>query len=211
VRLVFVHGWALGPDIWDGIASRLDAYEQIRADFGYFGQARALDARPGDVLIGHSAGFAWGLRQRRDWAAMVAINSFSRFPLDAEGRGCVKPAALRAMERDCARDAEACVKNFRASIGAPPPLGPAQATRLAEGLALLRDFDAAPLFAESAIPCLILAAEGDSLVPAEESRRLAEICGARLALSPQGGHGTPWTAPEFCAKRIAEYLRSHAH
>jgi len=125
VRLVFVHGWALGPEIWDNVSPLLGRYPQLRVDLGFFGAPGLPEFLPGDILVGHSAGLLWGLRQRDDWAGAVAINSFSRFCLDAQGRGCVRPAALRAMQKSLAQDAEACVGNFRASIGAPPdPLGP---------------------------------------------------------------------------------------
>lgn len=204
MRLVFVHGWALGPEIWDRIAPQLGRFPQVRVDLGFFGSPRLPDLRAGDILVGHSAGLLWGLRQKRDWAGLVAINSFSRFCLDAQGRGCVKPAALRAMQKNLAQDAQNCVKAFRASIGAPPIARLAQAAALAEGLALLRDFDAAPhLLGKS----LVLAARDDSLSPPGEADNLARISSARLVLSPTGGHGLPWMAPDFCAAPIEDHLR----
>ncbi len=208
MRLVFVHGWALGPEIWDFVAPRLDAFEQTRANLGYFGVADIPDVRTGDVLVAHSAGLAWGFHARKNWAAIVAINAFSRFTLDESGRGCVKPAALRAMRKALARDPQDCVETFRSSIGAPPPPGPAQVGVLAQGLDLLRDFDAAPL--SGTCPWLVLGADNDALAPASETRELAARMQGKLAPHASGGHGLPWTAPAFCAARIAEYLRSHA-
>jgi pimeloyl-[acyl-carrier protein] methyl ester esterase len=199
--------------MWDGLAAKLDAFPQVRVDPGYFGPqrltAQLAAALPGDILVGHSAGLLWGLRQRRDWAGVVAINSFDRFTLDKTGRGCVKPAALRVMEKSLARDANKCVENFRASIGASPSAQPARAETLAEGLALLRDFDAAPLLAQRPVPMLVLAAENDALAPPSAARRLAEAAGGRFALRASGGHGLPWTAPDFCAEVMMEFLRAH--
>jgi pimeloyl-[acyl-carrier protein] methyl ester esterase len=208
VRLVFVHGWALGPEIWDFVGPRLDNFAQERVDLGYFGGPRLPEPLPGDVLVGHSAGFLWGLRHRQDWAGAVAINSFSRFCLDTQRRGCVRAAELRAMRTFLARDADACVKNFRASIGAPPPPGPAHAAALAEGLALLAAFDAAPH--PGGKPFLALAARDDALAPPREAANLARAAGGTLALSDQGGHGLPWTAPKFCADKIEAFLQAHA-
>ena len=207
MRLVFVHGWALGPDIWDLLAPRLGAFKQTRANLGYFGAPDLPQGRSDDVLVGHSAGLAWGLSSRKDWAAVVAINAFSRFTLDGAGRGCVQPAALRAMRKSLVRDPQACVAAFRASIGAPPASGPAQGAALADGLDLLRDFDAAPQTAT--IPWLVLGADNDALAPASESRALATPMQGKLALNASGGHGLPWTAPEFCAARIGDFLREH--
>ena len=207
MRLIFVHGWALGSEIWDFVSPRLANFAQARVDLGYFGAPRLPEPLAGDVLVGHSAGFLWGLRQRKDWAGAVAINSFSRFGLDAHGRGCVRPAELRAMRTFLARDVDRCVANFRAAIGAPPP-APAHAAALAEGLALLADFDAAPYLRGK--PFLVLAAADDVLAPPREAENLARPAGGTLALSDKGGHGLPWTAPKFCADKIEAFLHAHA-
>ncbi len=203
MRLIFVHGWALGPEIWDALAEKLENYAQARVNLGYFGPPRLPELMAGDILVGHSAGLLWGLREKHDWAGVVAINSFSRFCLDALGRGCVKPAALRATQKNLAQDAQNCVKAFRASIGAPSSAGPAREAALAEGLALLRDFDAAPHLPDK---LLLLAARDDRLAPPDESENLARISSGRLVFSSTGGHGLPWTAPEFCAAQIEEFL-----
>ena len=162
---------------------------------------------PGDILVGHSAGLLWGLRQSRDWAGVVALNSFGRFTLDNSGRGCVKPAAMRAMQKNLARDAQICVNSFRASIGVGPATSPAQPAPLAEGVELLRDFDITAFV--GAKPWLVVGAANDPLVPSGETKSLAEASGGKLALRASGGHGLPWTAPDYCADRILEFLRAH--
>ncbi len=206
MRLVFVHGWALGPEIWDLLASKLP-FPQARVNLGFFGPPALPAFFPGDILVGHSAGLLWGLRQSRDWAGVVALNSFSRFTLDNSGRGCVKPAALRAMQKNLARDAQICVNGFRASIGVVPATGMAQRAPLAEGLELLRDFDVASHL--GAKPWLVVGAADDPLVPLAETKNLAAASGGKLALCASGGHGLPWTAPDTCAERILEFLRAH--
>jgi pimeloyl-[acyl-carrier protein] methyl ester esterase len=207
VRLVFVHGWALGPEIWDALASRLSEYAQTRVNLGYFGAADIPALQTGDILVGHSAGLLWGLRQKHDWAGVVSINSFARFCLDAQGRGCVRPAALRAMRLTLERDPRDCADTFRRSLGIAPARGAAQKERLMEGLDLLDGFDATSVLGGR--PWLVLAAEDDFLAPPAAARDLAARSGGALALSATGGHGLPWTAPEFCAARIGEFLRAH--
>jgi pimeloyl-ACP methyl ester carboxylesterase len=196
----------LGPEIWDLLAPKLP-FPQARVHLGFFGPPACPTFFPGDILIGHSAGLLWGLRQRRDWAGVVALNSFGRFTLDASGRGCVKPAALRAMQKNLARDAQICVNSFRASIGAGPATDPPQIAPLAAGLELLRDFDVSP--AVGGKLWLVVGAADDPLVPPAETKSLAEASGGKLALRATGGHGLPWTAPDYCADRILEFLRAH--
>ena len=205
MRLVFVHGWALGPEIWDSLAPLLDDFAQARGDLGYFGAPDRPALRTGDILVGHSAGLLWGLRKKRDWAGVVAVNSFARFCLDPQGRGCVKPAALRAMRQSLERDPQGCADTFRRSLGIAPASGEAQKERLMGGLDLLRDFDATPC--AGAPPWLVLGAEDDFLAPAAAARDLARISGAALVLHAHGGHGLPWTAPSFCASHIRDFVQ----
>jgi pimeloyl-[acyl-carrier protein] methyl ester esterase len=207
VRLVFVHGWALGPEIWDALAPLLGEYAQACVDLGYFGAADIPALQASDILVSHSAGLLWGLRQKRDWAGVVAINSFARFCLDAQGRGCVRPAALRAMRLSLERDPQDCADAFRRSFGIAPARGAAQKERLMEGLDLLGGFDATSLLGGR--PWLVLGAEDDFLAPLTAARDLAAQSGGALALTATGGHGLPWTAPEFCAGQIKVFLRAH--
>lgn len=205
MRLVFVHGWALGPEIWESLAPLLDDFAQARVDLGYFGPPDLPALQTGDILVGHSAGLLWGLRRKRDWSGVVAINSFARFCLDPQGRGCVKPAALRAMRQSLERDPRGCADTFRHSLGIAPGARAAQKERLMEVLDLLRDFEAAPC--ASAPPWLVLGAQDDALAPPAATRDLARISGAALALHGHGGHGLPWSAPLFCAGHIRDFVR----
>ena len=61
MRLVFVHGWALGPEMWDWLGPLLGDHAQIRVDLGYFGAPDLPALRTGDILVGHSAGLASAL------------------------------------------------------------------------------------------------------------------------------------------------------
>lgn len=208
MRLVFIHGWSFGPEIWDDLAPLLPDWEQTRVDIGYFGPQTLPDRRDDDILIGHSMGFPWGLQHRRDWRGLIAINSFSRFPQDDDGRGCVNPAELRALQKALSRDAGACVAAFRRSIATRPPPPKANVTRLFDGLTLLRDFDArtSDAASQNALPSLVLASENDPLAPISAAADLAKILGGALALHPGGGHGLPWAAPEWCAEQISGFL-----
>jgi pimeloyl-[acyl-carrier protein] methyl ester esterase len=215
MRLYFVHGWAFGPECFDALAPLLADWPQVRADLGYFGAAKNPDFAAGDVLVGHSLGFGWGLSQRRDWAGAVAINAFSRFMRDADGRGCVRPAELRALQKALARDPWGCATEFRARHGGGPCPAP-DAAALAAGLEFLADWDmrhcerSEAMTAESlAPPCptLVLASEDDPLVPLDAGKNLAQSGDTFVCAT--GGHGLPWTAPETCAETIRDFLRRH--
>ena len=213
MRLIFIHGWSFGPEVWDTLAPLLPEWEQARVDIGYFGPQSLPQRRDDDILIGHSMGFPWGLQQwglqqRRGWRGLIAINSFARFLQSDDGRGCVNPAELRAIQKALSRDAGACVAAFRRSVATMPPPPKANVTRLADGLNLLRDFDAATDLDGSpgALPSLVLASENDPLVPPAAAEDLAEILGGKLVLHQGGGHGLPWAAPEWCAAQISGFL-----
>jgi pimeloyl-[acyl-carrier protein] methyl ester esterase len=207
VRLVFIHGWALGPDLWDALAPLLPGVAQARVDLGFFGAPDVPALQSGDILVGHSMGLLWGLARDFDWAGVVAVNGFARFPRDGDGRGCVKPSALRAMRQALMRDPQACADDFRRTLGLAPATGQAQKERLMDGLDLLRDGDAAPL--AGARPWLVLGAADDPLVPTAATRDLAATTGGALALLERGGHALPRTAPRDCAERITGFLRAH--
>jgi pimeloyl-[acyl-carrier protein] methyl ester esterase len=238
MRLYFVHGWAFAPDCFDALAPRLADWPQVRADLGYFGATKIPEFAPGDVLVGHSAGFSWGLSQRQDWAGVVAINAFSRFVRDEDGRGCVRAAELRALRRALARDPAASVAEFRTRHGGGACAAP-NGEALAAGLEFLENWDArtpsrhceepqatkqstvrasrnvdcfAPLAmtaerSSARLPRLVLASEDDPLVPLDAGRELAQSGDEFFRES--GGHGLPWTAPDFCAQKIGDFLRRH--
>ena len=206
MRLVFIHGWALGPEIWDGLASLLPA-PQIRVDLGFFGAPGVPPLQGGDILVGHSAGLLWGLRQRGDWAGMVAINSFARFCLDScRRRLCAARRAARhaagagarrqILRRFLPRQSRAGAGDGKSAKGAPDGR--------ARPFARLRRHAFA-----GGRPALVLGAADDKLAPPAAARRLAEISGGTLEMRDSGGHGLPSTAPEFCAEKIAGFLSAH--
>jgi len=214
-----VHGWAFGPECFDALAPLLAEWPQARFDLGFFGAPDIPDFMPGDVMVGHSMGFLRGLSQDAAWAGVVAINGFARFTLE-DGRGCVRPAELRALRKAFLRDPQLCVDEFRARHGGGAT-GAVRIAALAAGLDFLESCDVRPsplagegrtsMTAERAMsngPRLVLAAQDDPLVPLDAARELAQT-GDDWAVRPSGGHGLPWTAPEFCAGKIRDFLRRH--
>jgi len=161
VELVFLHGWGFDARFWDALASRLPQFRQTRIDLGFFEDgapalAQGLGATPmpsgPTVLIGHSLGFAYGVKQPASFSGWIAINGFLRFVKTPERPGCVSPAALRTMRLLLKNDPTTCFHDFYALMGVPPPGGTPNVERLREGLDELRDTDIEAIIAIRAIP-----------------------------------------------------------
>ena len=79
---------------------------------------------------------------------------------------------------------------------------------IARQVAAVLGWDATSRLGEIRVPTLVLTGDADRLVPAENSRRLAEaIPGARLALLPGAGHCFPLERFEETVAALAEFFR----
>lgn len=199
MNLVFIHGWGFDQSFWQALAARLTRYQQEFVDLGFFGAASPLEpAAPDRILIGHSLGFVHGLQSKKNWAGVIAINSFARFP--ASG------AVLDGMKKQCARDPALTLARFYERIEAEAPTVIAQPNKekLCEGLDVLRDVDMSGELADLSVPALVLAAENDPLVPIEVSQRIK--AGADFHSHASGGHILPKSDAAWCAERISQFL-----
>jgi pimeloyl-ACP methyl ester carboxylesterase len=80
---------------------------------------------------------------------------------------------------------------------------------LAQQVAAVTVWDAASRLGEIRVPTLVLSGDADRLVPAENSRRIAEaIPGARLVLLPGAGHCFPLERFEETEREVADFFRS---
>lgn len=204
MRLVFVHGWGFDHTLWDGVAAALPEFDKTVVELGFLGD-RPTDMTPqaDDVLIGHSLGLLWGMAQRPDWRAVIAVNGFARFTGEAETGACVPPAALRAMRLGVARDAAAALVKFHRSLGhSSAPTG-FDTQRLTDGLALLETVCFSKLIG---VPVRVLAARRDPLVPLAASEHLAAAAETSVHWHDAGGHLLPLTAAAWCAAAIAAFL-----
>ncbi|MBB2201696.1 alpha/beta fold hydrolase [Gluconacetobacter tumulisoli] len=211
---MFVHGWGFTPDFWAPVRSALDRTDGIDLDFGFFGPER-MTARPSRpfVAVGHSLGALWLLRRRPEGCAgMVLINGFARFSAAVDFPAGVPPRVVGRMIQGLDQNADDVVLTFRRRAGIAADLpGPAQAERLAAGLAILRDEDARPALADAAIgrtmpPLAILAGGNDPIVTAEMTRACFST---RVPIEwvAEGGHLLPLTHPAICAAAISGMTR----
>lgn len=200
--LVFLHGWALDPALWDGLAARLGAYPGIVRDFGYFGEARMPSLPEGApvVAVAHSFGALWLLHERPfAFDGLVAVNGFPRFT----GPGGTPRRVVDRMLQRFDEDPETVLRNFRerCGLGGAMP-GPARIGPLRAGLAGLRDWDESEALRASAFPVLALGGEADPIAPPS----LLRACFSEPLLHPAGGHLLPLTEPDWCAERIRAFL-----
>lgn len=201
-RVLLVHGWGLGPDLWDAVAARLPL-PPARLDLGYFGPPR-LDELPDGPFVGagHSFGCLWLLRHwPQGCVGLAAINGFGRF---AAGPDFPEGAALRPLQRMIARFAEApdtVAADFLARCGAPPPAAPVWGSQGADHLLALRDWDERARCRSLGVPVVALCGEDDPIAPPALSA--ASLPGARIQTVAGGGHLLPLTAPDACAAAIA--------
>lgn len=212
MRLVFIHGWGFDASFWNPLADLLPQFAQHRIDLGFFNSHTPDDFGNADILIGHSLGFAKGLRAHNNWQAFIAINSFPRFVMDDKGIGCVPAAALSHMKKNLSRNPVATLSNFYNLIDAIPPdtflKSELNLDALAEGLDELRDFALGKNIPQT--PNLVLASQNDPLVPIVTSELLAKNLHAELALHKTGGHMLPQTATIWCAQKISGFLEGDA-
>ncbi|GBQ91819.1 hypothetical protein AA13595_3190 [Gluconacetobacter johannae DSM 13595] len=211
---MFVHGWGFAPGFWTPIRSALGRTDGIDLDFGFFGPERmaARPARP-FVAVGHSLGALWLLRHPPEGCVgMVLINGFARFSAAADFPAGVPPRVVGRMIQGLEQNPDDVVLTFRRRAGIAADLpGPAQAGRLAAGLAMLRDEDARPALDEAAIgatlpPMAVLAGLDDPIVTANMTRTCFSTA-VPIEWVADGGHLLPLTHPDICAAAISRMTR----
>lgn len=199
--LVFLHGWALDPALWDALAARLGEYRKIVWDFGYFGEAGMPPVPEGApvVAVAHSFGALWLLHERPfAFDGLVAVNGFPRFT----GPGGTPRRVVERMLQRFDEEPEAVLKNFRERCGLDgtlpglPRIGPLRA-----GLVGLCYWDEGTALHEAG-PVLALGGEADPIAPASLLRESF----SEPRLHPAGGHLLPLTEPGWCAAGIRAFL-----
>lgn len=202
--LLLVHGWGLGPDLWDGVRRHLPGFDVAAVDLGYYGPMHVPEPPPGRrvVAIGHSFGLLWLLcRTPFRWDGLVAVNGFPRFTAAGDRDPAVPRRVVDRMVARFAVEPAAVLGEFRRRCGLDLSL-PAgrESGRLAADLALLRDGDGR---AALSTPLLALAGRLDPIVPPAMTE--CAFAGIDTRWHPDGGHLLPLTHPVWCAGRIAAF------
>ncbi|BDU71699.1 alpha/beta hydrolase family protein [Mesoterricola silvestris] len=188
-RILLVHGWGFGPSLWEPLREALPGPRWFTLDLGYFGPAR-LELPPAlDLVVGHSFGCLWALREPAlDGVPLVAVNGFARFSAAADYPEGTPVRVLDRMLDRLQADPGGVLRAFHARLGTEPPPGEPDVARLRADLLRMRDEDARGLRQ----PVLALGAADDPLVPMAFGGRPW----------PTGGHVLPLTRPGDLARAL---------
>lgn len=199
--ILFVHGWGYDASFWDPVRAAIGV-PNAALDLGYFGTPDT--ALPNDVtlLVGHSLGFLWLLRQSAlRHVPLIGINAFPRFLEADDYRPAIAPRVLERMRRRVVSDTRSVLEDFWTRAGAPGPTGQPDTAALAEGLDHLAAWDERENLAARASPARLIAGSADAIVPAAMTEMAFKD--SKIAWLP-GGHALPRTH----AADIARLIRS---
>lgn len=187
--ILFVHGWGYDAHFWDPLRALLGDVPSTGLDLGYFGAAKAALPHQPTLLVGHSLGFLWLVRQSalRD-VPLVGINAFPRFLEADDYRPAVAARVLERMKRRVVGDTRSVLEDFWTRAGAAGPSGAPNAAALAEGLDHLAAWDERENLASRASPTRLIAGREDAIVPAAMTEMAFK--GSEIAWLP-GGHALP--------------------
>jgi pimeloyl-[acyl-carrier protein] methyl ester esterase len=234
MELVFIHGWGFDVRFWDALGELLPQYKQHRIDLGFItprhhepsskqgsdGDADWVPDKSGQpwtdrifrddvdyVLIGHSLGFVYGVKRKRNWQSWIAINSFPRFVRTDLQPGCVAGAELRELRAGLVSNSTRALEAFYERIESYPPNGSPNIEQLRSGLDELRDSDAGNILEGLETRGLVLASRNDPLVPPKVSENLCGLVRNGVLLwNEGGGHTLPMRDPVWCAQAIEDFL-----
>lgn len=197
--ILFVHGWGYDAGFWEPVRAALGA-PSTALDLGYFGAPNAAIPQGITLLVGHSLGFLWLLRQGAlRHVPLIGINAFPRF-LEADGyRPAIAPRVLERMRRRVVSDARGVLEDFWTRAGAPGPNGAANTAALAEGLDQLAAWDEREDLAARASATRLIAGRQDAIVPAAMTEMAFPE--SQIAWLP-GGHALPQTHAAEIARLI---------
>ena len=197
--ILFVHGWSYDAGFWDPLRDALGG-PATALDLGYFGAENTRAPDGVTLLVGHSLGFLWLVRQDAlRHLPLVGINAFPRF-LEAEDYApAVAPRVLERMKRRLAADPAAVLGEFRQRAGAPGPDKAPDKDALARGLDQLASWDERENLARRTSTVRLIAGEQDAIVPAAMTRMAFKS--TTIDWLP-GGHALPRTHPAELARLI---------
>jgi pimeloyl-[acyl-carrier protein] methyl ester esterase len=187
--ILFVHGWGYDAHFWDPLRVLLGDVPSAALDLGYFGAADLAIPDGVTLLVGHSLGFLWLVRQRTlRHVPLVGINAFPRFTEAEDYRPAVAARVLERMRRRVVGDTHSVLADFWTRAGAAGPDRTPNAPALAEGLDQLAAWDERENLAARASLTRLIAGREDAIVPAAMTEMAFN--GSEITWLP-GGHALP--------------------
>lgn len=199
--ILFVHGWGYDASFWDPVRAALGAPRNA-IDLGYFGAPDIAVPSDTTLLVGHSLGFLWLLRQSAlHHVPMIGINAFPRFLEADDYRPAIAPRVLERMRRRVVSDTRSVLEDFWTRAGALGPAGVPNSAALAAGLDHLAAWDERENLAARASPTRLIAGREDAIVPLAMTEMAFK--GSEITWLP-GSHALPRSH----AAEIARLIRS---
>ncbi len=208
-QFVFIHGWGFDARFWRPLLQELPLKKSACVDLGYYNRAQQPDSIDDDyILVAHSAGLLWALKNLLRPKSVVAINSFPKFTQSLDFPNGVPSVYLRKMQKKWQTEPTTVLQDFQELVRAGYDLSGETIDQeaLLNGLKDLNEIDGRPALKAWDCPVLALSAEDDPLIFLPHSQAFTGM-GARfdLRLSPSGGHILPLSQPQWCAEQIQEF------
>lgn len=208
MNLLFVHGWGFDASIWQSVADRLDQWACAFVERGYFGEAHIPEMSEPFVLVAHSFGAMWALRNvSPNCRGLVAVNGFDCFAARPDFTG-VPSRLLDRMIAQFDQEPKAVVGEFRRRCGASAPCGEPDVARLRDDLLAMRDVDCRAETARVGWPILSLQGTDDPILPPAMREAVFASASQAERKTFEGGHLLPLTVPDFCAAQITTFAEA---
>ncbi len=198
MKLVFVHGWASGPFVWDSMRDELKDYDCTHINLGFFDQ-ESISIPDGKFIgIGHSLGGLWLLKHYPErlsgFVSIASFNCFYRF---------VPKQILSGMQKNIAKDMMKELSAFWSHAGLKDPkrIKDIHSLKLIEGLNWLSKWETE---IPKDIPIKILAAKDDLIVTDKMTN--GNWGKQDIRWIDRGGHMLPLTQAKWCSNHIKEFL-----
>ena len=211
MQLVFIHGWGMNSGIWQSTIKALQSYECKTIDLGFVkgGETHAFDRTRPSIVIAHSLGTAWFLKNYEtemfadlNLKALIAISGFTNFSsfTPEETLNKMKEGVLANPATQMALFwRRAGCKNFTS----PENLNP---EKLHEGLEWLANWNASEEVLNLNCPKLILASKVDKIVPAGSISQ--QWKNEKITWHETAPHCLQLAEPEWVAEKIAKQVQA---
>lgn len=204
MQLIFIHGWGTNSTIWQNTINHLNDHECVTIDLGFIkgGYNQTWDSTQPTILIGHSLGALWSLKQGQiKPEAFISIGGFTNFlsftPIETikkmqEGISSKPAAQMASFWRN------AGCKNFA-------PASDLNKIALHEGLNCLAEWRGEEELKKLKCPKLILATKADKIVPKEATQ--SQWPDEAITWHETAPHCIQLTEAEWVASQIKQLIQ----
>ncbi len=221
MRVLLLHAFPLGPQMWDGVGGPLEA-AGWEVDAPQLGDGETMAAWASSILAGTDGPL---VPVGSSMGGYLAFELWRQAPERVAGLGLVgtrpgadSPEAREGREATLRLLAEGGLAALWEQVGAKLTAEPhARAREIALGqdearvvnaVRAIRDReDSTALLPEIGVPVLVVAGEADALIPPAESVAMADVLPkARLVLMPGSGHLPPLERPDELTAELLAFL-----